>query len=563
MTDFEPEIVEVATTRIGPSPRQTGGNRSRRPLSVVIVIIVALAIPAIAFTGPRDEQRLDLSYLVPTPTPSPTPTPRPTPTPPPPTPSPPPALTIGEGPVPESIAIDVGGIRLVDPATGALGPPSKIRADSDAVFPAPNGGWWCVCFGRNQDDQHETVEIVVRRLDSNAVETSSSTIVTIESVADPPDQEFATHVDVELSPDRRKAFVAVAVRAPGGWTISVEAIDLWRGTSIGRKDIGFVAVTPPTADDVNQGYGTWLGGPSLRLSPEGDRLLISHWLDKNTATSYERQALSVSVIDVAASSRGTGPPGAATALGGDITASIPTCGWLQWLTNDSILGMCWREGEPSPGEAPVEVTTFGLDGSRLAGIDYAPDTENWLAEPVLDVANRRVYLWSPLGHQFDTIDLDSGRLESLTVEPDVDLVAPDGRIDWAAQSPAWATMYSDYMPWSIPALLPDPRGSRIFAVGMREGQEDGRGQTSASSGIWVFDTATLELVDHWPAAASYSGLGLSRNGRWLYAISQGGSDAEGNPSGWPPAVTIHDATDGRFVMQLAGFGTDQSLLFAP
>lgn len=567
MTDFEPEIVEVATTRIGPSPRQSRDRGVRRPLSVIIVILVALAIPVVAFIGPRGEQRLDLTYLIPTPAtpgPSPTATPRPTPTPPPPTPSPPPVLTTGDGPVPDSIPINSGGIRLIDPSTGEMGPPSRMRGDSDAIFRGPNGGWWCVCFDRDQTGQQETMEIVVRHLDSTAVETAGSeAIATIESVAAPPAQDFDIHVDVELSPNGRIAFVATAARSAEGWNISLRAIDLRRGTSIGQVDLAPLAVPPPTAAEVNEGYGTWLAGPNLRLAPGGDRLLVSYWLEKSTATATERQAVSVSVRDVSGAGQGGEPLGVATALGGAFTEAIPTCGWMQWLTNESILGMCWRENQAS-GEAPIDVATFGLDGSRLASIDYTPDPETWIAEPVLDLANRRLYLWSPVAHKFDVVELDSGNVQRLAVGPELSSQVSGVAIGRATQPPDWAAMYSDYVPWSSPSLLADPRGTRLFAIGMKDGPESSdRGRWLGSTGIWVFDTETPQLVDRWDAAAPYSGLGLSRDNHWIYAISPGGADTDGNPSGWPPALSVHDARNGRLALQLADFAPDEPLQLAP
>ncbi|HEX5015146.1 MAG TPA: hypothetical protein VFV72_13425 [Candidatus Limnocylindrales bacterium] len=571
MSDRHPdlEIVEVATTRIGPAQRRPGDGGFRRYRAVIVVLVVALIVPVIAFVGPHAEQRLDFSYLVPTPVPTPDPsaspsrTPRPTPTPPPPTPSPPPLLTLGDGPIPPAIPVDVGGIRLVDPGTGDLGPASSIRRTEDAVFRGPNGGWSCICFLRTGDEHSERLEIVVRYIDSRAVERSAASITTIESGADPPVQDFGTHFDVAISPDGNVGFVAVAARRGDSWAMSVETIDVHHGTSIGHVDVASVDVPPSTEQEINDGYGTYLSGPFLRVSPGGDRLLMYYWLDRNTPTISERLSTSVSLIDLAAARRGGKAVGAGTALGGAIIATIPMCGYLQWLTEESIVGMCWRE-QPGAGESPVEVTSFGLDGSRVDGFDYTPDPVNWFADPVLDAANHRLFVWSPIGHQLDVLDLDGGHVRSIAVKPDGSTDVSGEYVPNVAQWPSWAAMFSDYTPWSTPALLGDPSGTRLFAVGMKEGPiAYNRDQYLGSTGIWTFDTTTLELADHWPAAGPYVGLGVSRDNRWIYALGNGGSNADGVASGWPPTISVHDATDGRLALQLAGFSRDESLLLVP
>jgi hypothetical protein len=443
-----------------------------------------------------------------------------------------------------------------------MGPAGAIRGGSDAVFRGPNGGWLCVCFGRTNTGQAETLEIVVKYLDSNAVERSGAAIETVESTVDPPAQDVDSHVDVVLSPDGRTAYVAIAARRPAGWSVSVRAIDISRGAPIGQKELAAIDVAPPTAEEVEQGYGTWLAGPFLRLSPDGNRLLVYHWLEKSTDSSWGRLGTSVSVVDVAAESNGGGSLGSVAALGGAIVESMGTCYYAQWLTEDSIVGLCWRE-EQTGGEAPMEVVSFGLDGSRVAGFDYTPDPDNGFAEPVLDTANRRLYLWSPVGHRLDVLEIERGRVETVTVDPASGAVSGDA-IQNAGQWPDWKTLSSDYTPWTTRALLGDPRGTHLFAVGMKRGPNDGgRGEWYGSTGIWVFDTPTLDLVDRWQPAAPYVGLGMSRDSRWVYALSQGGADTDGNPSGWPPTVSVHDARDGRLAVQLAGFIRDQSVLLVP
>src|SRR3990172_1305512 len=103
---------EVVPTRIGGSGggRRTG-RRHRAP--IIVVIVLAVLIPTIAWVGPRIEWRpeVDLSFLRPTPTPVPSRTPRPVFSPAPGLATPLPAITIGVGPRPtEPFAVEVGGL---------------------------------------------------------------------------------------------------------------------------------------------------------------------------------------------------------------------------------------------------------------------------------------------------------------------------------------------------------------------------------------------------------------------------------------------------------------------
>ena len=185
--EHKQQSFEVVPTRIGGSSSQTRSDRRRRA-PIIILIVIAVLIPAIALIGPRIVWRpeIDLSFLRPTPTPVPSKTPRPISTP---TElaTPAPMLTVGDGPHPtEPFPVDVGGLRLADPKTGALGPTFGLRGDNDAIFRSPTGGWWCVCFTRVQDANQETVTAEIKRVDSAGRQTQQATIGTYRSAAPPP-----------------------------------------------------------------------------------------------------------------------------------------------------------------------------------------------------------------------------------------------------------------------------------------------------------------------------------------------------------------------------------------
>jgi hypothetical protein len=104
------------------------------------------------------------------------------------------------------------------------------------------------------------------------------------------------------------------------------------------------------------------------------------------------------------------------------------------------------------------------------------------------------------------------------------------------------------------ALVGSPDGRLLFAIGT--GSDPG-----SSSGIWVFDTQTLQLLERWPALASYESVSLLEDGRWLAAIARPGVTASGGPADWGTSVTIHDTTTGRPVLRIGDLRTVGQVTF--
>jgi hypothetical protein len=557
MSDREPQIFEVAPAPLRSRPGGGGPGRSRRPSSVAVVLIVALAVPLVAFIGPRIEWRpqVDLSLLVPSqsaePEPTPTRRPRNTALP---TSSPPPPFTVGEGPLPARLAIDVGGIRLVDPATGRRSQPGSIRLDSDAVVAAEGGGWWCVCFRRSEDFNKETVAIDVRHLDASAAETGRWPLAPIESSAAPPAQDYYTRIDVEFAPDGRTAYLAVGSRSGDRWSIWIEAIDVSRGVSLGRERLA--ALDIPEADEgtTAAGFESYLAGPLVRLSPDGRRMTVVAWIERYVSSGRPDEPIaSAWLLDLPEPGATGGPFVAAAPLGGDLGESIRSC-WstVTWLSDEELLAYCWQQ--PSgPSQVSIGLRTFGLDGVEHTSVEYAADETSWTAEPLIDVANRAALFWSPVGHYLDVVDLAYGATHRVAV----DVEAIGRPVDFAAgrRRAVMGSFMSDYRPWFESSFVADPSGARLYALGMREGEAPAmRRYPYGSTGVWVIDATTLEALAWWPPAGPYAGLGLSRDGRWLTAIGQAGVDTNGNDSSWPFTVSVHDTTDGRLALQIADLG---------
>jgi hypothetical protein len=568
MADRREQHFEVVPTRIG------GGGGSGRPgrrrrVPIALVIVIALAIPAIAWMGPRIEWRpeVDLSFLRPTPTPGPSTTPRALfpPTLIPATPLPDVTVVAGEHPT-EPFPIDVDGLRLVDPATGKLGQAMELRLDTDAVFPSADGnGWWCVCFNRVQTSDTETVGVEIRRVDGAGRTTSRQPISEYASTATPPASDFYNRFDLELAADGRTAYVASATRSGMDWKVAVETIDLAKGALTGHVGLGSIDATPmagpspPPDQGINDSY---LAGPLLRLSPDGRTLLVWAWVDRYTWNGDQGTSTPMAwTIDLDVGGGGVAL-GRQTAFAEAAADRLRQCVWAAWTAPDEITAICWPRDQ---GTLNVGASILRADLSEVRRTDITGTMEAWFTDPILDLANRAVYLWQPTAHLLHRLDIDGGRTDRVEVDPDSTFGGEGGtglgRVT-SQKQPQWATLASDFKLWSTPQLIGEPGGSRLFALGFRESRmRDGTGP--ASTGIWVFDAGGLTAVDHWAPLTSYSGIGLSDDGRWLLASGNPGSDPDGNPATWQASLTILDAADGRPALQLGSLGTNYQVLQLP
>ncbi|HEY8198460.1 MAG TPA: hypothetical protein VIF44_01715, partial [Candidatus Limnocylindrales bacterium] len=91
-------------------------------------------------------------------------------------------------------------------------------------------------------------------------------------------------------------------------------------------------------------------------------------------------------------------------------------------------------------------------------------------------------------------------------------------------------------------------------VGSQDGQllfAIGRGpEPDSSSGVWVFDARTLELLERWPAKASYASLAVLDGGRFMAAIGSPGVDESGGRARWGTSMTVHDILTGLPVVRI-------------
>ena len=572
MEEHRDQGFEVAPTRIGGSAGPGRSSRRRRA-PLILVILLAIAIPAVAWIGPRIEWRpeVDLSFLRPTPTPLPSSTPRPVLRPSPGLATPLPAITVGIGPHPsEPFPVDVDGLRLADPTTGALGERIGMTGSNDAIFRGDDGGWWCICFTRTGGADEETATAEIRRVDATGRLTARAPVGEYRSVGSPSSPDYSNRFDIELGPGERTAYLASGTRTGDAWAVAVEAIDMATSKVVGRTVLGGVAFPEvpspsPSPAFASGGIEHYFSGPYMRLSPDGRRLLVWAWVETYSPAGQQAGPVPHAwLIDVGPDAP-EGSIGTLAPLNESLAGRLRSCFWTAWTASDEIAATCWPT---DPARTTITLSLFTPDGTETGSVAIAGATNGWLAEPVLDRANRLAYFWQPNEHILRRVDLDRQRVDELKVDPAVTVTGPTDPGSGAGGTstgarPDWALFSSDMRLYYGPHLLAEAGGGRLFALGVLPSEGNSRGFTFASTGIWVFDAAGLALVDRWEAVAAYGSIGLSGDGRWLLAIGSPGSDEDANPANWQASITVHDLSDGRPALQLGSLGTDVPVFQVP
>jgi hypothetical protein len=376
---------------------------------------------------------------------------------------------------------------------------------------------------------------------------------------------------LERSPDGRIAYLAVGERGLDRWTIHLDEIDLEHGRPLGSPKLATVDVSPPAVPAPSSGEApvdTYLDGPTTRLSPNGRQLLVLASVNPNTESGEPvRKGW---LVDIAGSS--IDPIGNARPVDGPVLDRLASCGWTTWLGPEELLTTCWEASDVldqatmtlhALHRASMTVPVLQLDGRPIAGVSFDLSAQARVADPLIDVANRIVYFWEPETHVLHRLDLIYGTSAQIDVSPSrgatTAIATPVAGVEPLENlSPTWTGVSSDLALYATPQLVAEPGGTRLFAIGTAVGTAGGnRGWLAGSTGVWVFDTRTFVNVDHWPAAAAYTSIALSPDGRWLTAAGQGGVDVAGNPSGWDASVSIHDTVDGRLALQLGNLGESQ------
>jgi hypothetical protein len=549
------------------APRSVGGQgqpgRSRtRRLGVAIVLLAAIALIGIAWLGPRLTNRpsFDTSFFAtPTPaaSPSATPTLAPGRTP---QVTPLPVLTLPDG-VPQEgrIALLGDAFRILDLRTGDATVARPMGLGRDAIFAEATGdGWACVCVTDVLGSAGTEAVVRLERIGADGRPAGSTDLATIPTPASTDFGQSALTMDVDLGPDGSWGLMATAVRSGRSWEVALRRIDVAGARSgppvvVGTIRLPTPAVTPtPPPDD--PGIPTdesTLDGPHVRIAPDGRSAflwgLAQHFaidtIDATVRTGWR--------IELEADGS-VGPIRVATGF-----ETMPVyCGQAGFASNDRLVWICQVEPSPSTAGAPrFRLQAIGPDGRSAEAVEVSADPDGYYAEPMLDRANGRIYLWDPINLRMTRIDVRSLTVDTTTFDPAATTTA-GGADHGGALAPVWRDMDSAVQMQPFDQVSGSADGTRLYAVAVHP-MENGGDYTQGSNGVFVIDRATLALVQHWAPVAADFAVATLPDGRVAIAALPG-YDADGRTVPWGAVLTLRDPAAGRILARYGQVSTDMA-----
>lgn len=526
-----------------------GARRPRRVAAIVATLVLTGAVSASldpsTFTGGDPGDGADAGRVAATPG----------------LPTPLPLVARADGaPVIAPLPVVAGSLRWVEPATGLL-EGDAFETDRGAILVRSDGTVVCVC----RDSPWSTGGVVDRvtlvRYDATGRVVGQGVALELASPLDARPRDPILR-DVAVSPDGRYLQLARAVADETNWTLGLDTIQLDDLAITARLELG----TLPRLDRMR------LQVPVVRVTPDGRhvRVAVRWWAEEGTDGTLGSGGWSERTWLLAADDAG----GLVTVRA---TEPAPTdvpdrCDGEDWATPDRYVLVCRRVATDTIVPFVRLETLEGGVSEIPMGEPVGRDRVDWL----LDRRSGALYRWSPWTHALVRLDIAAstvGAARTAVVDPSrVD--TPGGRDDAPDLAPGlppitapatgdrrWSTLISLAEHPDVSRIAGSTDGTRIFVLGVRAagpGNPGGRDGT-ASTGIWVFDSATLALVDRWSPNALYDSIAVTPDGTHVVAAGVPGRTADGRTAAWSSSLTFHDAATGRVdivlgdVLDVSGF----------
>jgi hypothetical protein len=438
----------------------------------------------------------------------------------------------GEVPSPDEVIVqtEMGDFAIVDLASGSIGGP-LTGARYGSALQVRADGLVCLCLSESGsvrgNPTKATVELV--RFDAAGKAIRSQDIASFDGEPDPRDEGVPLaeqpHVLTAMgfSEADRFGFVGWSYRAPPVWRSGLLVVDLQSGEIVSRRDL----------PDVTAGDGDSrrvLHPPQVVGSTGADGLVIGRsWYDvtpvgRAEATwTFDAEAFRV------------GYPGGSLAE----PAAVPGmagCGDTVRFGGARVDGGTWVVCTRG-GAFETRLRRVAGDGSSLPEV-VVPGEEGIDGDATaISRDGSTLFAWDPAATTLTRVDIASGEMTTgsgLVARHDAGPLAALGR--WIAPVAAAKSLLRS-------SVVLSPDGSRVYAIGVRPGVENS--DMVGSAGVFVFDAATLELVEVYEPTADFVSLAIGPDGRFVYAAGMPRVDALGRSRPDQAAsITVFDTADG-------------------
>jgi hypothetical protein len=453
-------------------------------------------------------------------------------------------LTIkGEVPNPAKVLVQLeqGNVAVVDLATGDKRQIPTGAEHGSVVQWRADGTLLCVCLktGAPANTQPTEAETTSDRFDADGTLLSSVPAAHLVGAPDPRDGTVAerpTHVNVDLqvSQGNRFAIIGWSVRQHPSWRSGITVVDLADGREVSR-----ISLPDSTSGEGDTRRVVW--APRLLSQGDGSVVIAREWYSWSPPgseggnyrqdTDTFRAAFAGGVLANPELLPGTAGCGERVVRAGS-TATGGT--WIVCARGFSHTLVIRRFDAAGAHEGDVTLSgPAGVEGDLVA---LSPDGD-------------ALFAWNPVEAQLARIDLATGEQRVSDAQSVAGAGAPLAALgDWLAPRVAAKTFLQS-------GVVVSPDGTRVYAAGV-EGAGDVE-TMSGSSGIFVFDAATLTSLGRWEPTADFISVAVSADGRFVYAAGLARYDASGAQRATQQAsVTVFRASDGAIQVIAGELGFD-------
>jgi hypothetical protein len=448
-----------------------------------------------------------------------------------PTPTALPALAILGSPPPTRpvpLSAGAGGLRWLDPVTGALiGDARPGDRGPKLTFVDSVGRAVQVCTSATVDGSSLMTDVELCTFDERGTAVGRDRIVTLTSelfadVSLDYSGLEAVQLDATVSRDGRWLWLVSAVRGPATWAVDLWRIDLRTRTLDGSREvraipIGTPGVDAPSADGwlVDATTVIW---PVVRASPNGSQLSVSltaYSLGESETSSFQQERL---MLD---SALGPTSPITAAFPHGEARDLVLDPSRAAWATERHYLSISRYHGDDDDFqpfvriENPDDMTRDVAVGPVIRAEDGMIRDSSWL----LDAGRGILYRWIPASRTLTRLDVATRAGTTVILDPE----PGPGAADWPAKGAddglmAWSHLAPARDGGPGPQLAGSADGRVLYALGFLDWPQIEAGPPPRSM-VWVLDAESLSVIEAWDPPGPVDEIALGPGGRPLLQIS--------------------------------------------